>query len=189
MRLPEFRNWSRRLIAACISNIGAIDLVEYPYYLLRSLYEIPMNIRFALFVAIALVSNIRAANNTDITKVLPEGTYQIIYSPAKPDPKNLNSSPDSMMVKVHYKEGKPYLTGWKSEVPVYYRQNTITFTLPPSNNPSEWFETGVFSASQSSPNHPGTFVGRLWTIQGYPGGDSAEECIFKMQPVSEVMKD
>lgn len=146
-----------------------------------------MNMRFALFVAIALISNARAADNIDITTLLPEGTYQIIYSPAKPD-QSRNPYPDSMIVKVHYKEGQPYLTGWKSEVPVYYRDRAITFTLPPSNNPGEWFETGVFSASQWSPDHPGTFVGRLLEISGYPS-ERADEYILKMQPISEAMKD
>jgi len=119
------------------------------------------------------------AEQPEISQILPEAEYQIIYSPIKPDLSNRNITPDLINIRVYYKSKKPYFKWQDQEIPIFYNGNGILFAIPPCETPHVIFNTFVFSGVPWSERVPGVIIGRLWTISG--DTNSGEENIFKMQ--------
>jgi hypothetical protein len=130
-----------------------------------------------------LVVGTSLAASPEISTILPEGDYQILYSPIKPDLSNRNITPELINLTVYYKNKKPYFKWRDQEVPIFYNGNGIILTIPPCEEPHVMFYTHVFSGSPWSENVPGVIIGRSWTISG--DANYGEEQIFKMQQTAK----
>ena len=125
------------------------------------------------FVGIAI-----AADNTPLATILPAGNYTLVTSPAKPDLKNVNDSPDLADVKVSYKDDKAYISFGSRQIPISYYNGSITFTVLPV--PQAGFGTTVFSGKLWSERMPGRIIGKSYRISGWPS-DEIDQNLFTLQ--------
>jgi len=108
---------------------------------------------------------------SEISEVLPEGKYHLLFSPARPDLENLNIVPRMLSVEISHRDGQTFLTLDKTAFAITFSEGEIIFTLPTgvpggySNNQPITGAT-VFSGRPWSDKHPGRIVGRLWQIRG-----------------------
>jgi hypothetical protein len=119
-----------------------------------------------------------------LSDILPQGRYQLIFSPVSPDLTNRNTAPAAFDISISYQNDQGNLLLGKRSFPIHFRGGgsqtipAITFTILPDESPDSWFVTRIYSGSPSPGGQPGKIIGRAWTIMGWPS--DADEFIFSL---------